>query len=121
MFKRRRSADDFAEEIKAHLGLEADELKSEGLTEEEARRKSTGRVRQCARGARALLAEKPGGMARQSGARYEVCDSPAGEESRVLRSLRSLCWLSASARAWRFSALWMRLCCSRFRMRILAG
>ena len=40
MFKRRRSADDFAEEIKAHLGLEADELKSEGLTEEEARRRA---------------------------------------------------------------------------------
>jgi macrolide transport system ATP-binding/permease protein len=40
MFKRRRSADDFAEEIKAHLRLEADELKAEGLTEEEARRRA---------------------------------------------------------------------------------
>jgi hypothetical protein len=40
MFRRRRSADDFAEEIKSHLGLEADELKGEGLTEEEARRKA---------------------------------------------------------------------------------
>jgi hypothetical protein len=40
MFKRRRSADDFAEEINAHLGLEADELKAEGLTEEEARRRA---------------------------------------------------------------------------------
>jgi macrolide transport system ATP-binding/permease protein len=40
MFKRRRSADDFAEEIKAHLGLEADELKAEGLTEEEALRRA---------------------------------------------------------------------------------
>ena len=40
MFKRRRSADDFAEEIKAHLTLEADELKGEGLTEEEARRRA---------------------------------------------------------------------------------
>jgi len=40
MFKRRRSADDFAEEIKAHLELEADELKGEGLTEEEARRRA---------------------------------------------------------------------------------
>ena len=40
MFKRKRSADDFAEEIKAHLELEADELKREGLSDEEARRKA---------------------------------------------------------------------------------
>src|SRR5215469_5127532 len=38
MFRRRRSADDFAEEIKSHFELEADELQSEGLSEEEARR-----------------------------------------------------------------------------------
>jgi macrolide transport system ATP-binding/permease protein len=40
MFKRKRSTDDFAEEIKAHLELEADELKCEGLSEDEARRKA---------------------------------------------------------------------------------
>ncbi len=40
MFRRRRSANDFAEEIKAHLELEADELKQEGLGEDEARRKA---------------------------------------------------------------------------------
>ncbi len=40
MFKRRRTPEDFAEEIKAHLELEADELKGEGLSEDEARRKS---------------------------------------------------------------------------------
>lgn len=40
MFKRTRSTDDFAEEIKAHLELEADELKREGLSEDEARRKA---------------------------------------------------------------------------------
>jgi predicted permease len=40
MFKRRRSAGDFAEEIKAHLELEADELKGEGVSAEEARRKA---------------------------------------------------------------------------------
>ena len=40
MFKRRRSAEDFSEEIKAHLELEADELKREGLNEGEARRKA---------------------------------------------------------------------------------
>jgi len=40
MFRRRRSTDDFAEEIKAHLELEADELKSEGMSDDEARRKA---------------------------------------------------------------------------------
>jgi len=40
MFKRRRSADDFAEEIKSHFELEADELQSEGLSEEEARHRT---------------------------------------------------------------------------------
>jgi hypothetical protein len=40
MFWRKRSTDDFAEEIKAHLELEADELKREGLSEDEARRKA---------------------------------------------------------------------------------
>ena len=40
MFKRTRSRDDFAEEIKAHLELEADELKREGLSEDEAHRKA---------------------------------------------------------------------------------
>jgi predicted permease len=48
MFWRRRSAEDFAEEIKAHLELEADELKGEGLSEDEARwkaRREFGNVR----------------------------------------------------------------------------
>ena len=41
MFRqKKRSADDFAEEIKAHLALEADELKSEGLSDEAARRQA---------------------------------------------------------------------------------
>ena len=40
MFRRKRSTEDFAEEIKAHLELEADELKREGASEEEARRKA---------------------------------------------------------------------------------
>jgi macrolide transport system ATP-binding/permease protein len=38
MFRRKRSAHDFAEEIKAHLDLEADELKREGLSDDEANR-----------------------------------------------------------------------------------
>jgi macrolide transport system ATP-binding/permease protein len=40
MFNRRRSADDFADEIKSHLELEADELKHQGLTDDEAHRKA---------------------------------------------------------------------------------
>jgi hypothetical protein len=40
MFRRRRSADDFAEEIKSHFELEADELQREGLSEEEAHRRA---------------------------------------------------------------------------------
>jgi predicted permease len=40
MFRRKRSAKDFAEEIKAHLALEADELRGEGLSGDEARRKA---------------------------------------------------------------------------------
>jgi predicted permease len=40
MFKRSRKAADFAEEIKAHLELEVDEWKREGLSEEEARRRA---------------------------------------------------------------------------------
>jgi predicted permease len=48
MFKHKRSAQDFAEEIKAHLALEADELKREGLNEDHARwqaRREFGNVR----------------------------------------------------------------------------
>jgi macrolide transport system ATP-binding/permease protein len=40
MFKRKRGAEDFAEEIKSHLALEADELQSEGLSEDEASRRA---------------------------------------------------------------------------------
>jgi predicted permease len=48
MFRRKRSAEDFRAEIEAHLELEADELKSEGLNEDEARwkaRREFGNVR----------------------------------------------------------------------------
>src|SRR6201997_4212120 len=40
MFKRKRTAEDFAEEIKAHLALEADDLRGEGLSEEESQRRA---------------------------------------------------------------------------------
>src|ERR1700734_4045398 len=49
MFRRKRSAEDFAEEIKMHMELEADELRAEGLSEEEARwkaRRAFGNVRE---------------------------------------------------------------------------
>jgi predicted permease len=48
MFRRKRSAEDFRAEIEAHLELEADDLKSEGLNEDEARwkaRRDFGNVR----------------------------------------------------------------------------
>ena len=40
MFGRKRGSDDFAEEIRTHLELEADELKGEGLSEAEAQRRA---------------------------------------------------------------------------------
>jgi macrolide transport system ATP-binding/permease protein len=40
MFKRTRSREDFAAEVNEHLELEADELKREGLSDDEARRKA---------------------------------------------------------------------------------
>jgi putative ABC transport system permease protein len=40
MFRRRRSNEDFAAEIQAHLAIEADELKSEGASHEEAARRA---------------------------------------------------------------------------------
>jgi len=40
MSKQKRSAEDFAEEVRSHLELEADELRSEGLSPEEASRRA---------------------------------------------------------------------------------
>jgi predicted permease len=40
MFRRKRSSEDFAEEIRSHLELEADELRAEGLSDEDARRRA---------------------------------------------------------------------------------
>ncbi|HTX75641.1 MAG TPA: ABC transporter permease [Terracidiphilus sp.] len=40
MFQRKRSAEDFSEEMQAHIELEAEELKREGLSDEEARRQA---------------------------------------------------------------------------------
>jgi len=40
MFRRRRSAEDFGEEIKSHLELEAEDLEGEGLSAEQARRRA---------------------------------------------------------------------------------
>jgi predicted permease len=40
MFKRKRTAEDFADEIKAHLELESDDLRADGLSNEEAQRRA---------------------------------------------------------------------------------
>ncbi|MGA9585787.1 MAG: ABC transporter permease [Terracidiphilus sp.] len=40
MFKSKRTEEDFAEEIKAHLELEADDLRGEGMSEEESQRRA---------------------------------------------------------------------------------
>jgi predicted permease len=40
MFQPKRTADDFAQEIQAHIELEAEELRREGLSEEDARRQA---------------------------------------------------------------------------------
>jgi predicted permease len=40
VFKRKRSDEDFAEEIRSHLELEADELRTEGVSQEEAKRRA---------------------------------------------------------------------------------
>ena len=48
IFRRKRSAEDFAAEIQSHLDLEADDLKDEGLSDDEARwkaRREFGNVR----------------------------------------------------------------------------
>jgi len=43
MSRRKRTTEDFAEEIQAHIELEAEELRSEGLSEEDARRQARRR------------------------------------------------------------------------------
>ncbi|MGB6192992.1 MAG: ABC transporter permease, partial [Terracidiphilus sp.] len=40
MFRRKRTAEDFAEEIRAHVELESEELRGEGVSEEEAYRRA---------------------------------------------------------------------------------
>ena len=59
MFRRRRSTDDFADEIQSHLALEADDLQSEGLSEDEARRRAGVAVWQRAENTGTLLSQKP--------------------------------------------------------------
>ena len=64
MLHRKRSGEDFAEEIKAHLEMEAEDLKGEGLSGEEARR----------------LARAGFGMCRSSAGKV-----PSAESCRVVR------------------------------------
>jgi hypothetical protein len=63
MFWRKRSAEDFAEEIKAHLELEAEDLKREGLSADEARWKARREFGKCTAGAGTVLCEGAFGVA----------------------------------------------------------
>jgi hypothetical protein len=81
MFRRRRSTDDFAEEIKAHLELEAEELKRGGLTEEEARRKARVEFGSVRAAQELFYLKDRVEWFDNLAARSEVCDSPACEES----------------------------------------
>ena len=81
MFRRKRSAEDFAEEIKAHLELEADELQERGLERRRSAVESAARVRKCARGAGALLHARPLGVAWTSCC--AICDSGCARCARV--------------------------------------
>ena len=97
MFKRKRTAEDFAEEIKAHLALEADDLRGEGLSEAESQRRARVEF-----GNVPLAQEK----FRLRG-RWQSLDkiardfrfgvSLASEEPRALRSPRFSLWLSVWA------------------------
>ena len=70
MFRRRRSADDFAEEIKSHIELQADELQSEGLSEEEACRRARVEFGNAQAAQERFYLSKPYRMVRQSAPRY---------------------------------------------------
>jgi predicted permease len=73
MFRRKRSAEDFQAEIEAHLALEADDLRQEGMSDDEARRK----------------------------ARYEFGSFPAAQERFYLEG--RLAWLEKLLRNLRFA------------------
>ena len=83
MFRRKRSAEDFAEEIKTHLELEADELQSERLERGRGALEGAARVRQRARGAGAVLPERPMGGPGQAVARSSIRLALAAPEPRV--------------------------------------
>ncbi len=76
MFRRRQRPDsDFSEELRAHLELEADRLRSEGLSEEDARRaahRNLGNIMNCCRRA-ALPSLSPCRRCERSRLRAEHC------------------------------------------------
>ena len=78
MFRRKRSAEDFAEEIKAHLEFEADDLRGEGLSEQEAR----------------LMARRAFGNTTMARERFYMKDRWTGLEN-MLRGVR-FAWRSLS-------------------------
>jgi hypothetical protein len=64
MSKKKRSTDDFADEIQSHIELEADELEREGLSQGAARQKGEEPIRQLEFGPRTVLSPWPGSVAR---------------------------------------------------------
>ncbi len=72
MFQRKRSTKDFAEEIKAHLDLEADDLREQGLERGRGSPECAAGVRQCYCGAGAFQHERPVGQPGKASARHSV-------------------------------------------------
>ena len=74
MFRRKRTTEDFAEEIKAHLELEAEELRREGLSDEEARRKRERKFGNVRAVQERFYLQRPMGVARSAVARSQAMD-----------------------------------------------
>lgn len=109
MFRRKRKPSDFGAEIEAHLQLETERLREEGLSETEARaaaRRGFGNVSQ-ARGA--LLRIRPLAFLGSPSARPEFCFPHVAQVSRFCRG--GLCDLAVAigANALVFSALASRV------------
>ena len=117
MFRRRRSTDDFAEEIKSHLELEADDLQSEGLSEEEARRRARVEFGN-AQTARERFNLKSRVVWFDNLLRDIKFAIRQLARNRALPVLQFSCLLSASAQASPSLLLSMRRCWNRCRMRI---
>ena len=121
LFGGARRERELTDELDSHLQMNIDDNLRAGMTQKEARHHAMLRLdgvektKQAyrERGTLPLVENVVGDL------RFAV--RQLVKTSRFYCAQRSLCWLSASARAWRSSDLWMRLCWSRFRMQIPAG